>query len=89
MSVSRETEKDIREINKRLDRLEQLVEKTTKRAKERKKRKPSAYNLFIGDCVKEQPDDKPVKDRFSKCVVNWKELSEVKKEEYRERAERS
>lgn len=54
----------------------------------KKKRSPSAYNLFIGDCVKEQSDDKPVKDRFSTCVINWKNLSEEKKEEYRERAKR-
>jgi len=62
---------------------------TAKVAVLKKKRAPSAYNLFIGDCVKEQSDDKPVKDRFSTCVINWKNLSEEKKEEYRERAKKS
>lgn len=42
---------------------------TTRKGK--KKRAPSAYNIFIGSCVKEKTG--PVTERFKSCVIEWKE----------------
>ena len=34
------------------------------------KRAPSAYNIFIGSCVKGKSG--PIKQRFKSCVEDWK-----------------
>ena len=36
------------------------------------KRAPSAYNVFMGQCVKAKGNGRPVQERFSECVVEWK-----------------
>lgn len=38
--------------------------------KERKKRKPSAYNIFMGSCVKGKSGR--IQDRFKSCAADWR-----------------
>ena len=35
-------------------------------------RAPSAYNEFIGRCVKEKGNGRPVTERFRECAADWK-----------------
>ena len=45
--------------------------------KAKKKRKPSKYNVFIGECVKNESG--PVTERFKRCVLKWKEMKSSKR----------
>lgn len=47
------------------------------KAKASKKRKPSEYNVFIGECVKQESG--PVTERFKRCVLKWKQKKKLKK----------
>ena len=35
-------------------------------------RAPSAYNLYMGACIKERPPGMPVPERMKSCAVEWK-----------------
>ena len=48
----------------------------------KKKRKPSAYNLFIGDCASKDGMGKP----FKECTMLWKELAPEEKNNYKLKA---
>ena len=39
----------------------------------RTKRPPSAYNLFIGSCIKERPKDQPVPQAMKGCALRWRQ----------------
>lgn len=39
----------------------------------RRKRAPSAYNRFMGDCIRGGSADVPVPQRMKACSVQWKE----------------
>jgi len=47
---------------------------TEKAKKPRKKRKPSAYNLYVSECMKSDAMKslKMAKDRMKACAVDWK-----------------
>jgi len=49
----------------------------------KKKKKPSGYNLFIGDCMKEGA--KPMKE----CAGDWKGLNEYNKNDWKAKAAES
>jgi len=36
------------------------------------KRKPSAYNIFMGKCIKERETKGPIAERFKHCVEHYK-----------------
>ena len=38
----------------------------------RTKRKKSAYNIFMGECVKSKPSDVPIQERFKQCAAEYK-----------------
>lgn len=57
-----------------LTRLQAITEAKAKRT--RTKRAPSAYNIFMGECVKELGSDVPIQERFKACAVKYKELKE-------------
>lgn len=54
--------------------------------KTKKKRKPSAYNIFVGDCQRSRPEGAKVTEHMKVCSVRWKALSDPEKEQYKERA---
>lgn len=54
--------------------------------KAKKKRKPSAYNIFVGDCQRGRPEGTKVTEHMKVCSVRWKALSDPEKEQYKERA---
>lgn len=68
-------------------------EKTVPQAKQTSKgksgkRKKSAYNMFIGDCIKERPEGQAVSDRMKTCGPQWKSLDDSKKEHYQALADK-
>jgi len=54
--------------------------------KTKKKRKPSAYNIFVGDCQRGRPEGTKVTEHMKVCSVRWKALPDSEKEQYKERA---
>jgi len=52
----------------------------------KKKRRPSAYNIFVGDCQRGRPEGTKVTEHMKTCSVRWKALSDPEKEQYKERA---
>jgi len=44
--------------------------------KKKKKRKPSAYNMFMGECVKDGGD-------FKSCATKWKGMAQTEKDRYK------
>ncbi len=36
------------------------------------KRKPSAYNIFMGKCVKGKSKDIPIQERFRQCAAEYR-----------------
>ena len=46
--------------------------KTPCQIKAKVKRKPSAYNLFIGECIRSRPSGKPVSEAMKGCAMEWK-----------------
>lgn len=36
------------------------------------KRAPSAYNIFVGECLKRRPSGQPVTAAMKGCAIEWK-----------------
>jgi len=55
--------------------------------KTRKKRKPSAYNLYVSECMKspEMKSLKLAKDRMKACAVDWKKGGPELKKKFEEK----
>ncbi len=55
--------------------------------KPKKKRKPSAYNLYISECMKspEMKSLKMAKDRMKACAVDWKKGGPDLKQKFAEK----
>lgn len=43
------------------------------RGQPRAKRPPSAYNRFIGTCLKQRPENTPVSEAMKSCAAKWKQ----------------
>jgi len=52
--------------------LEEYVSEIIAACSVRTKRKPSAYNQFMGECVRSKPKDIPIQERFRQCAVEYK-----------------
>lgn len=52
------------------------------------KRKKSAYNVFIGECIKERPEGQAVSERMKTCGPRWKGLPDNEKDKYQTMADR-
>jgi len=53
--------------------------------KRRKKRKLSAWNMYMGDCMR-KPDKGGLGHDMATCSSDWKSMSEGEKAEYKKRA---
>lgn len=40
--------------------------------KTKQKRAPSPYNQYMSECVRSQPKDLPITERFKACALEWK-----------------
>lgn len=51
------------------------------------RKKPiGGYQLFLRECVTSLPKDIPQQERFKKCILEWRKLSDEEKEKWREKA---
>ena len=57
------------ELRERIDALEAKLAQTPVRGK----RARSAYNIFIGRCVKQIEKEGPIQDRFRRCSARYKQ----------------
>ena len=38
----------------------------------RRKRKPSAYNIFMGECIRRRPKGESVREAMKRCAEEWR-----------------